>query len=135
MSRLDHVNIAAPDAAAMAALFRKILGMEVTEEEVVRDQGVKVLKLATASATIEITEPLGPDTPVGRFLGKKGTAIHHLAFEVDDLAATLARLKADGVALVDEEPRIGASGHRIAFVHPKAFGGILVELVQAHPSP
>ena len=133
MSRLNHVNIAAPDAAAMAERFRRILGMAVTEEEVVAEQGVKVLKLATASATIEITEPLGPDTPVGRYLGKRGTGIHHLAFEVDDLAATLARLKADGVPLVDEEPRIGAGGHRIAFVHPKAFGGILVELMEAPP--
>jgi methylmalonyl-CoA epimerase len=130
VSRLNHVNIAAPDAAAMAERFRSILGLSVTEEETVSGQGVRVLKLATESATVEITEPLAPDTPVGRFLAKRGTAIHHLAFEVEDIEATLDRLKAEGIALVDESPRPGASGHRIAFVHPKSFGGILVELVE-----
>lgn len=129
-ARLNHVNVAAADARALAERFREVLGLAVTEEEEVTDQGVRVLKLAAGSATVEITEPLGPDTTVGRFIEKRGTAIHHLAFEVEDLQTTLTRLKAEGVALVDEEPRLGASGHRIAFVHPKSFGGILVELVE-----
>jgi methylmalonyl-CoA/ethylmalonyl-CoA epimerase len=81
---------------------------------------------------VEITEPLGPDTPVGRFLANRGQGIHHLAFEVGNLEAKIARLKEAGVRLIDETPRIGAGGHRIAFVHPAAFGGILVELMETH---
>ena len=128
--KLNHVNIAAPDAAAMARIFSDLLGLEVTEETVVADQGVKVLKLDAGGAAIEITEPLGPETPVGRFLEKRGTGIHHLAFEVDDLESVIRRLLEQGVRMVDEEPRTGASGHRIAFIHPASFGGILVELVE-----
>ncbi len=130
--KMDHVNLAAVDAAAMAAVFAKVLGLPVVEECVVEEQGVKVLKLGAGETKVEITEPLGPDTPVGRFIAKRGPGIHHLAFTVDDLPKKLAELKEAGVRLVDEEPRIGAGGHRIAFVHPKAFGGVLVEVVEVH---
>ena len=130
--KLDHVNLAAMDAAALATVCQDILGLEIVEECVVAEQGVKVVKLDAGGTTVEITEPLGPDTPVGRFLAKRGPGIHHLAFEVPDLAARLAELKAAGVRLIDPEPRIGAGGHRIAFIHPAAFGGILVELTEKH---
>ena len=132
MGKLDHVNIAAQDAATMAGIFEDVLGLEIIEEDVVEEQGVKVVKLGAGETVVEITEPLGPDTPVGRFLAKRGQGIHHLAFTVPDLEAKLAELRAKGIRLIDEEPRIGAGGHRIAFVHPAAFGGILVELTEEH---
>jgi methylmalonyl-CoA/ethylmalonyl-CoA epimerase len=129
---LDHVNLAAEDAAALAKRFREIVGLSVVEETTVESQGVKVLKLAAGGAKLEITEPLGPDTPVGRFLAKRGPGIHHLAFGVPDLEAAIARAKAAGARMIDEEPTIGAGGHRIAFIHPATFGGVLVELVETH---
>lgn len=132
MAGLNHVNIAAPDAGSLAEKFEALLGLTRVEETVVEEQGVRVVKLRAGGTDVEITEPLGPETPVGRFLEKRGPGLHHLAFEVDDIEATLARLKAEGVPLIDETPRIGAGGHRIAFVHPKAFGGVLVEVVQVH---
>ena len=128
--RLDHVNIAAPDAGELARRFTAALGMQVVKETVVPDQGVKVVMLDAGGTHLEITEPLGADTPVGRFLAKKGSGLHHIAIEVEDIEATLAKMKAEGIALIDETPRIGAMGHRIAFVHPKSFGGVLVEIVE-----
>jgi methylmalonyl-CoA/ethylmalonyl-CoA epimerase len=132
MGKLNHVNIAAQDAAAMAAIFGDVVGLEIVEEDVVASQGVKVVKLGAGETVVEITEPLGPDTPVGKFIAKRGQGIHHLAFEVPDLSAKLTELKAKGVRLINEEPTIGAGGHKIAFVHPAVFGGILVELMETH---
>jgi methylmalonyl-CoA/ethylmalonyl-CoA epimerase len=129
-ARLHHANIAAPDGAALARKFESLLGMSVMKETVVAEQGVKVLLLSAGEARVEVTEPLGPETPVGKFLAKRGPGLHHLAFAVPDIAAALARLKAGGARLIDEKPRIGAEGHRIAFVHPETFGGVLVELVE-----
>ncbi len=129
--RIDHLNIAAPDAAALADRFARGLGLTVVRETVVAEQGVKVLLLSAGESKIEITEPLGPDTPVGRFLAKRGPGLHHLAVAVPDVEAALARLKAEGARLIDERPRVGAEGHRIAFVHPETFGGVLVELVES----
>jgi methylmalonyl-CoA/ethylmalonyl-CoA epimerase len=128
--RLDHVNIAVPDAAELAAKFTAALGMEVVKETVVEDQGVKVLMLDAGGSHLEITEPLGDDTPVGRFLARKGPGLHHIAIEVEDIEATLKKMKDCGIALIDETPRIGAMGHKIAFAHPKSFGGVLVEIVE-----
>ncbi|MEN8151917.1 MAG: methylmalonyl-CoA epimerase, partial [Planctomycetota bacterium] len=130
MGKLNHVNIAAEDAATMAAIFADVVGLTIVEEDVVPSQGVKVVKLGAGETVVEITEPLGPDTPVGKFIAKRGQGIHHLAFEVPDLEAKLAELKSKGVRLINEEPTIGAGGHRIAFVHPASFGGILVELLE-----
>ena len=127
---LNHVNIAAPDGPALAALYQKLLGLPVIEETVVEEQGVSVLKLQAGGTVIEITEPLGPDTPVGRFLDKRGPGLHHLAFEVEDIEQKIAEMMDAGVRMIDETPRRGASGHRIAFIHPSSFGGVLVELVE-----
>jgi len=128
--RLDHVNIAAPDAGELAKKFTETLGMKVVKETVVEEQGVKVIMLDAGGSHLEITEPLGPDTPVGKFLAKKGSGLHHIAISVDDIEATLAKMKAAGITLINETPKIGAMGHKIAFAHPKSFGGVLVEIVE-----
>ncbi len=128
--RLDHVNIAAPDAGGLARKLTEALGMEVVKETVVEEQGVKVIVLDAGGSHLEITEPLGPDTPVGRFLSKKGPGLHHIAISVPDIEAALAKMKAAGIALIDETPKIGAMGNRIAFAHPKSFGGVLIEIVE-----
>jgi methylmalonyl-CoA/ethylmalonyl-CoA epimerase len=135
MARLDHVNIAARDADALAEKLADLLGLVPEDECVVEDQGVRVRMLRAGGTKIEITEPLGEETPVGRFLEKRGPGLHHLAFRVDDIEEAIGRFKDAGLRLIDETPRIGAGGHRIAFVHPKSMGGVLVELTEevSHP--
>lgn len=128
--QLDHVNIATPDADGAAALLSDLFGLPVCRRTVVEDQGVKVVKLDAGNAVVELTEPLGPDTPVGRFLAKNRPGLHHLCFRTADLRAEVARLKAKGVAFVNEEPTIGAAGLPIVFLHPKSTAGVLVELVE-----
>ncbi len=125
---LDHVNIATPDAEALAAVFGDLFGLPVTKRTEVADQGVKVIKLAAGDAFIELTEPTGADTPVGRFLAKNRPGLHHICFRVDDLRAKVAELVEKGVALINTEPTIGAAGLPIVFIHPKSCGGVLVEL-------
>jgi methylmalonyl-CoA/ethylmalonyl-CoA epimerase len=128
--RLDHVNIATPDAEGTAALFAKLFGLPVVKRVTVADQGVKVMKLDAGNAIIELTEPTGPDTPVGRFLAKNRPGLHHVCFAVRDLRGEVARLKREGVEFVNEEPKIGAAGLPIVFLHPRSCGGVLVELVE-----
>jgi methylmalonyl-CoA/ethylmalonyl-CoA epimerase len=128
--KLDHVNIATPDADATAALFTKLFGLPVVKRTTVADQGVKVVKLDTGNAIVELTEPTGPDTPVGKFLAKNRPGLHHLCFAVKDIRGEVARLRAAGVLFVNEEPKIGAAGLPIVFLHPRSCGGVLVELVE-----
>lgn len=128
--KLDHVNIATGDADATAALFAKLFGLPVVKRTTVADQGVNVVKLDTGNAIVELTEPTGPDTPVGRFLAKNKPGLHHLCFAVNDIRGEVARLKAAGVEFVNEEPRIGAAGLPIVFLQPRSCGGVLVELVE-----
>jgi methylmalonyl-CoA/ethylmalonyl-CoA epimerase len=128
--RLDHVNIATPDAEASAALLSNLFGLPVLKRTVVEDQGVKVVKLDAGNAVVELTEPTGPDTPVGRFLAKNKPGLHHLCFAVPDLRAAMAELEGKGAQFVDRTPRIGAAGLPIVFLHPKSTGGVLVELVE-----
>jgi methylmalonyl-CoA/ethylmalonyl-CoA epimerase len=128
--RLDHVAVAVEDAAAARRVFSDLLGLPVVHEETVEDQGVRVVSLTMGESKLELTEPLGPDTPIGRFLRKRGQGLHHIALTVDDLEGTLRRLETEGVELIDREPRIGAEGKRIAFLHPRSTGGVLVELSQ-----
>ena len=125
---LDHVNIAAPDADALAAVFSDLFGLEIVKRTEVADQGVQVVKLAAGDAVIEVTAPTGPDTPIGRFLAKNRPGLHHICFRVDDLRAKVRELLDKGVRLVNEEPTIGAAGLPIVFVHPQSCGGVLVEL-------
>ena len=125
---LDHVSIATPDASHLAEIFSDLFGLEIVTRIEVADQGVRVVKLDAGNAVIEITEPTGDDTPIGRFLAKRRPGLHHVCFRVDDLRATVRDLLAKGVELVNEEPTIGATGLPIVFVHPRSCGGVLVEL-------
>jgi methylmalonyl-CoA/ethylmalonyl-CoA epimerase len=128
--RLDHVGIAVKDAGAAKDLFQRLFGLPLDLERTVPDQGVKVVKLSSGESFCEFLEPLGPTTPVGKFLAKTGGGLHHICFAVPDIRAALADVKAKGVRLIDEAPRIGAAGLPIAFLHPDSCGGVLVEFVE-----
>ena len=128
---LDHVALAVRDLDAALADYRTMFGAEPLYREVVEEQGVEEAMIAVGGSFVQLLQPLGPDTPVGRFLESRGEGVHHIALAVADIDAALAHLKAEGTPLVDEKPRIGGRGARIAFVHPKAFAGTLVELVEA----
>lgn len=130
-TKLDHVGIAVSSLAAALPAFEAALGVRGSEEEVVADQKVRVVFLRTGEPGIELLEPTAPDGPIGRFLEKRGEGIHHLSFEVDDLEAALARCRAAGLTLIDESPRPGAGGKRIAFIHPKSTNGVLIELSES----
>ena len=107
-----------------------MLGLEVTHEEVIEDQGVHELLLSAGDAFVQLVAPLSPDTPVGRFLARRGEGVHHVGYAVPDVAAALADLRAQGVEVIEPAPRIGSGGTTIAFLHPKSMGGVLVELVE-----
>lgn len=131
--RLDHIGIAVNDLEA-GTKFWELLGLIPSKEiETNEEQGVNILFLSTAQGPqpcIELLEPTGPNTPIGQFINKRGPGIQQLAFEVDDIAQMISHLQANGVELIDEIPKIGAGGNKIAFVHPKSTGGVLVELVE-----
>jgi methylmalonyl-CoA/ethylmalonyl-CoA epimerase len=127
---LHHVAIVVESIAAARGVFEQALGLRAAELEHVADQRVNVLVLYAGTQRIELVEPASPDSPVSRFLAKKGGGLHHLAWRVEDLQAALARLQSAGVRLIDAAPRPGAHGTRIAFVHPAATGGVLMELVE-----
>ena len=136
--KIDHLGIAVHSLAEALAFYRDALGLEVSGTETVADQGVRVAMLPVGESRVELLEATGPDTPVGRFLEKRGAGLHHVCYRVPDIQAALDRLRATGARLIDERPRLGAGGHLVAFVHPSATGGVLVELAQAsdasHPS-
>ena len=127
---LDHVAIAVRDLDRALDEYRRRYGIEPMYREVVEDQGVEEAMLAVGGSFIQLLEPLDADTPVGRFLERRGEGMHHVAFAVVDIEAALAHLKAEGARLVDETPRTGGRGMRIAFVHPKGGNQTLVELVE-----
>jgi methylmalonyl-CoA epimerase len=126
---LHHVGIAVPSLAEARALYERLEGVPGSPVEELPDQGVRVLFIGS----VELLEPLGADTPVGRFLARRGPGIHHVAWAVTDLAGTLRTLESDGMELIDREPRMGAGGHYVAFLHPRSTGGTLVELVETGP--
>lgn len=126
---VHHIGIAVSDLDAAIAVYTGLFGATVERRETVADQGVEAASLHVGPSRLELLCPLGPDTPVGKFLGKRGPGMHHVAFEVADLAAELDRLRADGVQLIDETPRRGMFGLQVAFVHPEATGGVLAEFV------
>lgn len=128
IEKVDHIGIAVPDLAAAVAIYEGVLGLELQGYETVEDQMVRVAKLHGGSDCIELLEPTSEDSPIARFMAKRGPGIHHVCLRVDDIEATLARFKERGLQLIDQEPRIGAGGCRIAFVHPKSTGGVLIEL-------
>ena len=126
---LHHVGIAVDDLDASLLVYEELFGARLEHRESVEDQGIEAASLRVGESRIELLCPLGPDTPVGRFLAKRGPGMHHVAFEVDDVAAELARLRAEGAQLIDDSPRRGLFGLQVAFVHPDATGGVLAELV------
>jgi methylmalonyl-CoA/ethylmalonyl-CoA epimerase len=129
-SDIDHVGIAVRDLDTAVLHYGRTLGVEPGHREILELQGVEAVFLDVGHSAIELMAPLRPDSPVGRFLDRRGEGFHHVAYRVDDLPATLAHLDAEGVRLVDRMPREGSRGTRIAFAHPSSFGGVLVELVE-----
>jgi methylmalonyl-CoA/ethylmalonyl-CoA epimerase len=126
---VHHVGIAVVDLDAALLVYAELFGATLEHRERVDDQGVEAASLRIGGSRIELLQPLGADTPVGRFLASRGPGMHHVAFEVEDVAAELERLKARDVLLVDEQPRRGMFGLQVAFVHPEATGGVLAEFV------
>jgi methylmalonyl-CoA/ethylmalonyl-CoA epimerase len=130
LGRIDHIGVAVEDLDAAIRLYRDVLGMPLVHRETVDEQGVEAVLLDVGEGHVELLAPLGPETPVGRFLARKGPGLHHVAYQVADVEATLAALRDAGVRLIDETPRIGIRGSRVAFVHPAATGSVLTEIVQ-----
>jgi methylmalonyl-CoA/ethylmalonyl-CoA epimerase len=128
--KLDHIGIATRQLDEGLAIWRDALGLRIDSTEEIAEQGVRVAMLAVGDTHVELLEALTPDSPVGKFLAKRGPGIHHIALEVDDIAVSLAQLKSKGARLIDETPRVGAGGRLVAFVHPSSTDGVLLELVQ-----
>lgn len=129
-TQIDHVGIAVADLEAAVERYRTTLGLEPSHRERMEDQGVEEVLFEVGGSFVQLLGALGPDTPVGRFLERRGEGVHHVGYRVDSVAEALERLRAAGVRLIDETPRRGSRGTTIAFVHPKDMGGVLVELVQ-----
>lgn len=138
LTRIDHVGIACRDLAEKIAFYEATFGLTVVSREVIESQGVReaMLQVTTGpdgGSYVQLLEPLGPDTPVGRFLERHGEGIHHIGYGVADITAALESIGARGVRLIDARPRHGSMGASIAFLHPASMGGVLTELVQAPP--
>ncbi len=130
LTDIDHVGIAVEDLDAAVERCRRSFGVEPTHRERVEDQGVEEVLFPVGSSFIQLLGALGPETPVGTFLARRGPGLHHVAYRVSDIRAALDHLRTEGVRLIDEEARPGSRGTTVAFVHPKSVGGVLVELVQ-----
>ena len=130
IGKIDHLGIAVRSIEAAMPLYTGMLGLELHEIEEVEDQKVRTAVFPVGESRIELLEPTSPDSPVAKFLEKRGEGIHHVALGVQDVASALAKLKAEGARLIDEAPRRGAGGAMIAFIHPKSTGGVLLELCQ-----
>ena len=131
LTQIDHVGIAVEDLDAAIEHYRRTLGLEPAHRERVESQGVEEVLLPVGPSFIQLLGTLGPDTPVARFLDRRGPGVHHVGFRVDDVSSALEQLRGEGVELIDQTPRPGSRGTTIAFVHPKGMGGVLIELVQA----
>jgi methylmalonyl-CoA epimerase len=129
-SQIDHIGVAVEQLEPALALYRDSFQLEVAHREVVREQGVEAVLLDVGESHVELLAPLAADTPVGRFLAKQGPGLHHVAYQVSDIDATLQALKQAGLALIDEQPRAGIRGSRVAFMHPRATAGVLTEIVE-----
>ena len=127
---IDHVGVAVEDLDSALALYEGTFGMPVAHRETVSDQGVEAVLLDVGDGHVELLRPLGEDTAVGRFLARRGPGLHHVAYRVDDIDAALAQLREHGVELIDSEPRTGIRASRVAFLHPRATGGVLTEIVE-----
>jgi methylmalonyl-CoA/ethylmalonyl-CoA epimerase len=129
--RIDHIGVAVDDLDEAIALYEERLGMPLQPRETVEDQGVEAVLLGVGDGHVELLRPLGPDTTVGRFLAASGPGLHHVAYGTDDIESALEAVRAAGLRLIDERPRTGIRGSRVAFLHPKSTGGVLTELVEA----
>jgi methylmalonyl-CoA epimerase len=127
---VHHIGIAVADLDEAVATYGRLFGATLEHRESLEEQGVEAVSLRAGASRIELLRALGPETPVGRFLAKRGPGLHHVAFEVADLDAELSHLRAEGAQLIDETPRRGLFGLQVAFVHPEATGGVLAELVR-----
>ena len=130
LGALDHTGIAVADLDQSIPFYRDVLGMPLVHREAIPEQGVEAALLNVGDSHVELIAPLGPDTGVARFLEQRGPGLHHVAYRVDDIEAALASLSAAGVRLIDERPRLGIRGSRVAFLHPSAAGGVLTEIVE-----
>ena len=128
--RIDHIGVAVEDLDSAIKLYERSFEMELVHRETVESQGVEAVLLDVGEGHIELLSPLGLDTPVGKFLAKKGPGIHHVAYSVEDIDQALDQAMAIGLKLIDESPRTGIRGSRVAFVHPAATGSVLTEIVQ-----
>jgi methylmalonyl-CoA/ethylmalonyl-CoA epimerase len=130
LNRIHHLGYAVEDLEAASLFYKECFGAHPGEPEAVEEQGIVCTMFCVGESRIELVQPTCPDSPVGKFLTRRGEGFHHVAYQVDDLEAVLTHLRSNGVELVDEKPRIGAGGTRMAFVHPKDTFGVLTELVE-----
>jgi methylmalonyl-CoA/ethylmalonyl-CoA epimerase len=128
--RIDHVGVAVEDIDAALELYEGAFEMPLAHRETVEEQGVEAVLLDVGDGHVELLRPLGPETAVGKFLERKGPGLHHVAYAVDDIDATLEKLAAAGLELIDREPRVGIRESRVAFLHPRSTGGVLTEIVE-----
>ena len=128
--RIDHIGVAVEDLDAAVALYETTFGMALVHRETVTEQGVEAVLFDVGENHVELLRPLGPETPVGKFLARKGPGLHHVAYQVPDIERALAQLAETRLRMIDEVPRTGIRNSRVAFVHPSASGGVLTEIVQ-----
>jgi methylmalonyl-CoA epimerase len=129
-NRIDHIGVAVEQLEPALELYGERFRLHLAHRELVPEQGVEAVLLDVGENHVELLAPLGPETPVGKFLATRGPGLHHVAYQVADIDATLATLKQAGLALIDEQPRIGIRGSRVAFLHPRATAGVLTEIVE-----
>jgi len=130
LGRIDHIGVATDDLDGAIALYEGTMGMPVSHRETVESQGVEAVLLDVGEGHVELLRPLGPETPVGKYLQRKGPGLHHVAYAVDDIEGVLGKLKESGIDLIDSEPRAGIRDSRVAFVHPRSTDGVLTEIVE-----
>ncbi len=128
--RIDHIGVAVEDIEAAIELYEKSFEMELALRETVEEQGVEAALLNVGEGHVELMAPTGPDTPVGKFLAKRGAGMHHVAYAVDDIDSTLEQLAAAGIELIDAKARVGIGGSRVAFLQPRSTGRVLTEIVE-----
>jgi methylmalonyl-CoA/ethylmalonyl-CoA epimerase len=129
LSAVDHVGVAVESIDDALTIYRDALGMPLVHREIVQEQGVDAALLDVGDGHVELLQPLGPDTAVGKFLARRGPGLHHVAYRVESVQDTLDALRAAGVRLIDERPRTGIRGSQVAFLHPSCTGGVLTEIV------
>ncbi|HTU15533.1 MAG TPA: methylmalonyl-CoA epimerase [Solirubrobacterales bacterium] len=129
-TRIDHIGVAVEDLDAAIKLYERSFEMELVHRETVESQGVEAVLLDVGEGHVELLAPLGPDTPVGKFIAKNGVGIHHVAYAVENIEEALAKAEAAGIRMIDKEPRVGIRGSRVAFAHPAATGSVLTEIVE-----